>query len=133
MRKLVPLVLSICSLAAASAGCVTKVQYDALRADYNALQMRMSSGEQQASSERANMRMQVDQYNQQAGIARTEADQCRAQMAHVMQTQAEIRTKLELAMPLLTHIVNAVSPTATSYLPVPTPPTAALPYPQRLQ
>lgn len=133
MRTLVPFTLGLISLAAAASGCVMKTQYDALRADFNALQMRLNSGEQQANVERATMRQQVDQYNMQAGMARTDADQCRAQMAHVMQTQAEIRTKLELAMPLLTHIVNAVSPAATAYVPTPGPSTAAVPYPPRLQ
>lgn len=132
MRTLASLALSALTLTAAGTGCVMKSQYDALRADYNALQMRVSASEMQATTERATMRQQVDQYNLQAGAARSDADQCRSQMAHVLQTQAEIRTKLELAMPLLNHIVHAVSPIGQPPLPGGHP-TAALPYPGRIQ
>ena len=95
-------------LSLASLGCVSQSDYDALRMDRDSLQAKLGQLEHASSSERDAMRSQLDQHNIQAQAARGEVEMCRAQLAQVERMQTEIRTKLEIAMPLLNFIVNSV-------------------------
>ena len=111
MTRTLTVVAASSLLALASVGCVSQSDYDALRMDRDSLQARLGQMEHASSSERDAMRSQLDQHSMQAQAARGDAEMCRAQLGNLERMQTEIRTKLEIAMPLLNFIVNSVQHT----------------------